>query len=1243
MLVSQPLRVSVLPGLVVAVCVAFQMLVGAQIISAGAANLIANGDFSDWDEAGRLVGWDRSQAIGRPEYGLFPDSDGFSGAPALRITGGEEEGLVILNQRGISAKGLEGKTLKISAWYKGEAVTMRAGANNFLRVEFWETTEEGLKAVRSQLRIVAPAGTTDWILLQDEFQVPSGTEVLWISFYLKNTSGTIKLSGLEMCEVKHDGMTDRPAGVLYVSPDGDDDQNGSIEHPWATLGKASREAIAGDVIVIMPGTYAGHNNILAPKNSGTATAPITFRAAERHTARLAGTSGADRAIVLDGVSHIRLEGLYVYPSSPRGLWLFAKNAKDIHLTDMHMERSRDAVDGTPFLISDSEDIFVRDSTLKKSPFNMAVIQRSSRVLFEGNAISYAGHSPLQFYDGGDAERVYNSEIVVRGNVFNPTWGRAFELLTARNVLFENNIIIHSLHGGRSASEAAQPNAFSAIYRFNRVFRNWGNPIVMHPWLEVHGVTDNRIYNNVFDRNNLEALRIIERSVSIPVRDNVVKNNIFYRNDPFGEERQVVLSKGPRHVFFEHNALGEGGKIGFSDAASRDPDDLQSKSDGQFRNNFRGPVGFVDAERYDHRLTADSPLRDAAAPLTFALSAGQGRVLAVEDVRYFHDGFGIAGERGDLVAVGDASRQARVVKVNVDSSTLELDRALTWQQGDAVSLAWSGAAPDMGVIEHGDSGRVSVFVEADPFFARPGQPVTMRAHVYGPVDPVSFEWRLGDGTMAHGPEITHTYDFTPDQLFSPEGFPIRVRVTGSAGASHVGVGFVEWAPPESLEMPLMHTTFDADDREAWWIWYKNRPTPVEAEQEIDPQTGEGVLRITNPGGGSMPLHLNPAQWDVDRYPFVYLRYRIAKGTPLAVYVRAFDAEAQKERRVVVASVSQPRGDRAGALLTYRLIDDGDWQTLVFDARMIREVYPGVSMLRRLGMDAPLSRQGDTYWLDEAAILSEEAIETLFWQEKLGDARSERPMQVVFIESSPGEAAHGGHPIAVQVALPPGEKAVSYTLAAQATARTERDERLVLYQGATWPGEVRLDTLRIEDGLYRLEFLVETDQGHRYSDTERLLISNWSTLRDDLLPPSVWFTTVERLRVVDRSDGWQYATDGAEAFFGDSDRLTPTGGGTEHLTWRLARLRRFEVTVFVQDPGVARALSIAVSADGDAWLPVMYQVGMQEPETQAGWFELCLHGEIPATANPELFRLTWDGEQVDGSTIQFGRVELVGLAH
>ena len=56
-----------------------------------------------------------------------------------------------------------------------------------------------------------------------------------------------------------------------------DSNSGTEAYPFATLEKASAVAKAGDTVIIHEGTY---REVLRPKNSGTKTAPITFRAAE---------------------------------------------------------------------------------------------------------------------------------------------------------------------------------------------------------------------------------------------------------------------------------------------------------------------------------------------------------------------------------------------------------------------------------------------------------------------------------------------------------------------------------------------------------------------------------------------------------------------------------------------------------------------------------------------------------------------------------------------------------------------------------------------------------------------------------------------------------------------------------------------------------------------------------------------------------------------------------------------------
>jgi hypothetical protein len=67
------------------------------------------------------------------------------------------------------------------------------------------------------------------------------------------------------------------SATYYVAINGNDSNDGSKEKPFLTIGKGASVAIAGDVVIIQSGTYKPTNRI-QPANSGTATAPITFKA-----------------------------------------------------------------------------------------------------------------------------------------------------------------------------------------------------------------------------------------------------------------------------------------------------------------------------------------------------------------------------------------------------------------------------------------------------------------------------------------------------------------------------------------------------------------------------------------------------------------------------------------------------------------------------------------------------------------------------------------------------------------------------------------------------------------------------------------------------------------------------------------------------------------------------------------------------------------------------------------------------
>ncbi|MGI5819200.1 MAG: right-handed parallel beta-helix repeat-containing protein [Armatimonadota bacterium] len=764
------------------------------------------------------------------------------------------------------------------------------------------------------------------------------------------------------------------AAEHFLSPAGDDEAAGTREAPWRTLEKAADAVRAGDTVTLLPGRYPGS---FAPTESGTADAPIVLRAEPRLSARLIGSGDDSIALLLDGLAHIRVEGLHVAPDPERGRWLHVRGCSNVTIEDCRME---DSGGGMPAHIEDSEQVQVRGSVFQRHTggINMFRISGVTRLLFEGNVISRAGHSPLQFYPPNT-----NRFMVIRGNVFHAAWGRSFEFFHDRDVLFEHNIITHAFNSGWSGSSNAKLGFTRGIFRFNRVFRNVGGAINLYPWTTDGFLDTIRLYNNVFDDN--AHYGIAARSGSELTRDLVFANNIFSRNDRHGNNRQISLAGGtPEQTRLLRNVLTAGlpGEPVVYDHGQAWPverlesEEFVAEHGARYEGNMDVDPGYVDAAQYNHALREDSPLRDAGRFLTAAVGAGEGALLAVEDAAYFYDGFGIEGEVGDLIAVGSAEQRARVVSVDHEANTLLLDRDVRWDDGAAVSLAWSGAAPDIGAYEHGDDGRVAVQVVVEPFEARPGDEVTLRAVVHGAARPERIRWWLGDGASAEGAEVTHSYAEEYD-------YAIRVQVVDTAGRAHYGAGYVWVAEPVDPSAPLVHSTWGPEDDSAWRLWKSySYPGPaayrdvVEGGVRHGPNSrnipagyempGEGVnyRHVLAPeDGGGLPTRIHPAGWDIDRYPEVFIRYRFGEGTPVALSLKPFGQSA------LVVGLTPAGGTGLTKLREHVLHDDGEWHELLLDARWVREVHPEVQVLEGLyflGSPRDAVKEGHWYDLDEVII-------------------------------------------------------------------------------------------------------------------------------------------------------------------------------------------------------------------------------------------------------------------------------------
>ena len=83
----------------------------------------------------------------------------------------------------------------------------------------------------------------------------------------------------------------------WVAPGGSDHANGSRQHPWSSLIRASEMATPGTTVHVLPGIYSGP---IISKKSGTQAAPIRFVAEVKWRARIIDSMMADAVWQNDG-------------------------------------------------------------------------------------------------------------------------------------------------------------------------------------------------------------------------------------------------------------------------------------------------------------------------------------------------------------------------------------------------------------------------------------------------------------------------------------------------------------------------------------------------------------------------------------------------------------------------------------------------------------------------------------------------------------------------------------------------------------------------------------------------------------------------------------------------------------------------------------------------------------------------------------------------------------------------------
>ncbi len=105
------------------------------------------------------------------------------------------------------------------------------------------------------------------------------------------------------------------ARIYYVAPDGNDAHSGTAQEPWQSFSMATRQAQAGDTVMIGGGTYT---SMLEITRSGTPEASIVFQG-EKEKPAVIDASGKRHGVIIWNASYIQVRGMIVRNSLRSGI------------------------------------------------------------------------------------------------------------------------------------------------------------------------------------------------------------------------------------------------------------------------------------------------------------------------------------------------------------------------------------------------------------------------------------------------------------------------------------------------------------------------------------------------------------------------------------------------------------------------------------------------------------------------------------------------------------------------------------------------------------------------------------------------------------------------------------------------------------------------------------------------------------------------------------------------------------
>ncbi len=504
--------------------------------------------------------------------------------------------------------------------------------------------------------------------------------------------------------------------------------SGSDGDAYPSLQAAADVATAGTLVIIRGGTY---NSNLVVKHSGNEEAYVTFRNFENEVPEITGET-IYPAINIKNKNYIIIEGLKIKEVRR---WVSILGSNYIILKNNIFDTALDPYGSskTGIFLQSSNHCKILDNVINQTTQDNIGLVSSNYNLIEGNTITRGRHVLWTMKCSN-----YN---IIRNNYFHNALQKIGEIYDCDNVgdgstefpkitsldnakynLVERNIFAYTPSpGDASPYSGIQYSGQNGIIRNNLFYECEGPAIQMTIYgTEATYNYSNRIAHNVFYKNEYGAIEITSSSTS-NFHDQQIRNNIFYKNkfiqrdmrwrwfEELNEKPVQIMTGRTSGMSFKNNVifsseLNELYVIAYGSRTSSTNPAPQSLAywEYMFPDLFSGNLQvnplFVNEDEKDFRLKEGSPMIDAGMFLTHTTNQGvNSQEIIVKDAGWFTDGFGIIG--GDTIQLEGQTEYAIISSINYNTGTILIDRPLTWDVDQGVSMAYNGSAPDLGAFEY----------------------------------------------------------------------------------------------------------------------------------------------------------------------------------------------------------------------------------------------------------------------------------------------------------------------------------------------------------------------------------------------------------------------------------------------------------------------------------------------------------------------------------------------------------------